>query len=92
MANMTYCRYRNTLSALRDCASDLEDRIYAPPPEDEDGEEVELPSLSREERDAALKLIDECLNIVALITDYTGIDDLDMLMNTPLSSRLKGFK
>lgn len=48
MSNMSYCRFQNTLSDLRDCADALE----------EDDE-----PLSSEEARAAIKLIEECFRI-----------------------------
>ena len=46
MANMSYCRFRNTLADLRDCYNALDD------------EGIE--NLSHEEKRAAIKLIQTC--------------------------------
>jgi SepF-like predicted cell division protein (DUF552 family) len=51
MSNMSYCRFRNTLSDLRDCGDALEDI---------DGD---LSELSEEEADAAKRLIEMCRQI-----------------------------
>jgi hypothetical protein len=54
--NMTYCRFENTLEALRDCRDAL-------------GESCDpLASLSDSERLAAAKLLELCKE---LVTDYT---------------------
>lgn len=51
MANMTYCRFRNTLNDLRDCSEAL----------DEIG--GDLDELPEEERRAAKRLIELCLQV-----------------------------
>jgi hypothetical protein len=48
MSNMSYCRFQNTLSDLRDCADALED---------ED-------PISEDEAKAALSLVKECIAII----------------------------
>jgi hypothetical protein len=60
MSNMSYCRWQNTLSDLRDCAASLEERD----------------SLSREERAAALATLQLCATMLeelglSLDTDLT---------------------
>lgn len=58
--NMGYCRFRNTLEALRECYDDVPDWFGSM-----GGEE-----LSQEEKSAALKLLRLC----ALIADdYSGV-------------------
>ncbi len=52
MSNMSYCRFQNTLSDLRDCQEALNEGCL-----DRDDE------LSTEEREAALKLIKRCTKI-----------------------------
>ncbi len=54
MSNMSYCRFRNTLIDLRDCADTLEDI---------NGEGDH--NLSTEERRAALALLEICSLIAA---------------------------
>lgn len=63
MSNMSYCRFRNTLSDLRDC----EDAMS----EDQDGEE-----LSVEEKQARKSLIKLCQKIVL---DYSDPKDIESL-------------
>lgn len=48
MSNMSYCRWQNTLSDLRDCAASLEERD----------------ALSREERAAALATLQLCATML----------------------------
>jgi len=47
MGNMSYCRFRNTLTDLKDCEENLDD----------------IAGLDDEERKAALKLIKACQRI-----------------------------
>lgn len=73
MANMSYCRFRNTLAALRDCASVL-DSLLNDPAHGEDAA-----ALSDEELAAAVNLGLECLGIVeglAMVASNGSIDDL----------------
>jgi len=51
MANMSYCRFQNTLAALRDCGDELENI------------EGNLAELSKEEARAADRLIEMCKQI-----------------------------
>jgi hypothetical protein len=53
MANMSYCKFRNTLSDLRDCMDTLEDE--GPLEESED--------VSKEEAAACANLIELCTEI-----------------------------
>jgi hypothetical protein len=55
MSNMSYCRFRNTLSDLRDCQETLNG---------EDGYYETKGDLSKEELSAALSLIRRCREIV----------------------------
>lgn len=65
MPNMSYCRYRNTLLALQDCA----DFII--------GNEAEEDDLSEEESLAKAKIIELCCEIAK----YKGeIDEDDFLV------------
>ena len=52
MANMSYCRFQNTLLALQDCKEALD--------EIQDGNEEELPKKGSEEYWAMLHLICHC--------------------------------
>lgn len=58
MSNMSYCRFRNTLSDLQDCEEALE--------------EVGIPSddaLSTEEARAAVQLVETCFRIARVFAD-----------------------
>lgn len=57
MANMSYCRFQNTLNDLRDCANALEEL--------QENEVMPLPGgeLSMEEAHAAKRLIELCKTI-----------------------------
>lgn len=63
MSNMTHCRFRNTSKDLVDCQEALEDLIVG------DGQ-----PLSREEFDAAMKLICTCIDIVEVVADAGGVE------------------
>lgn len=54
MANMSYCRFRNTLSDFNDCVNALEHLMY----EDSDD------TISDEEVDAAQSLLQSAFNII----------------------------
>ncbi len=59
MSNMSYCRFRNTLSDLRDCYDDnIED----------------LPTDVEEAR-ARRRLVRLCITIAAEAEDYEGIEE-----------------
>jgi len=59
MSNMSYCRYENTLSDLRDCYNALQE-------EAEDGYQEDAPEeLSEYEARAKKQLIDLCATITA---------------------------
>ena len=68
MANMSYCRFHNTLSDLRDCRAALEDLL--------DGA-ADYP-LSKEELAKAKQLVDECQDIVNLIAVDRNQDEIDL--------------
>lgn len=82
MANMSYCRYRNTLRDLDDCVNDLELRVFGTPEEDEDtGETLEMQPLSKEEAKAAYDLVMKALDMVRLFADNMGINEIDDLQD-----------
>ncbi len=54
MANMSYCRFHNTLLALRDCKEALDNAA---------DDEEELPREGSEERWAMVRLIEVCKQI-----------------------------
>lgn len=66
MANMSYCRFRNTYGDLRDCASELEDTGY------------DVSQCHEEEQDAAHDLLKLCFKILnnapAHVLEQLGID------------------
>ena len=59
MANMSYCRFRNTLDDLRDCREAIANR-----------EEI-----SHEEKNAARELIRECASLVEYIGCSTELSE-----------------
>jgi hypothetical protein len=62
MTNMSYCRFRNTLIDLQDCAEELEtmyDNGYC--------------DLDQEEIQAAIHLIEQCENILSVSDDYLDL-------------------
>lgn len=77
MTNMSYCRYRNTLRDLGDCADDMEERLH--PRFSQDDNDMPCSPLSKEEAHAAKKLLLKCLDIVNLAMEETGIEDLEDL-------------
>jgi hypothetical protein len=65
MANMSHCRFRNTLTDLHDCEEHMGDRVEGEcctPPEEDDGY-CECESLSKKEAQARLSLIRLCRDI-----------------------------
>ena len=64
MANMSYCRFENTLRDFQDCAIDLEARYD----EQDDSE------LSLTERFAKKHLIQACLNLLTLAVEARDPD------------------
>ena len=66
MSNMSYCRFQNTLHALRDCRGALEDLFE---PEDEEHREA---ILSREEAHAASELIELAIALADKWADHDG--------------------
>lgn len=63
--NMSYCRFQNTATDLRDCRGALQDM--------RDGNTDE--PLSRDERDAAMHLVSICADILELIREQAGIEE-----------------
>lgn len=59
--NMSYCRFQNTLLAVKECAGDLGDMI------DGHGE-----PLSREERRACVELAEEMIEFLRMLDDSSG--------------------
>jgi hypothetical protein len=69
MSNMSYCRFRNTLSDLRDCLDALDALVSCDVTEDAD------PSLSDDELEAAKALVALC----AHITTRVAIESLEQI-------------
>jgi hypothetical protein len=70
MTNMSYCRFHNTLVALRDCEGVLEDMVDGDPRK-----------LSDEELIAAQQLAATCVNIVQILAERGAVDfgpDMDL--------------
>jgi|CXWK01.1.fsa_nt_gi hypothetical protein len=65
MGNMGYCRFRNTLSDLRDCKEALEELFEKKGDDD---------TLNREEEEAAKQLVATCIEIVGLVAEYESVD------------------
>lgn len=62
---MSYCRFQNTLSDLRDCQAALEDLFMGC------GD-----PLSRDEQAAAVELVEVARQVVALVAEEAGVDEL----------------
>lgn len=63
MANMSYCRFHNTLIDFQDCAEELLEQMFSP-------EETE--PLSREELGKAFELLDSMVDLLEEL--YVEID------------------
>lgn len=61
--NMSYCRYRNTLTDLGDCASDIEERINGGATDE----------LSREEFEAACQLLRRAQSMLGAIREAVDV-------------------
>ncbi len=64
MANMSYCRWENTLADLRDCANDLEERL---------GDPGESPPLDSRELEAAISMF----HLMREMLDSVDVEDWD---------------
>lgn len=69
MANMSYCRFRNTLQDLQDCSNALQE-IIDNCGIDEDGEK-----LSFDERRAASNMYDLCQKFMSLYEEMEEIEE-----------------
>ena len=77
MANLAYCRFRNTARDLKDCSDALEELLAGNPFNvlDDEGSGFEkLAKLSPEEGDAAIRLIQTAFDIVNLVADCCALD------------------
>lgn len=72
MANMSYCRFENTLSALRDCQFTLAEMADI---------QEEVQPLSRTELVAARALVETCYDILESVLDGAG-SSLDELLES----------
>lgn len=68
MANMSYCRFRNTLLDLNDCLSALQEII------DNDGVNQYGKKLDFEERRAASNMYDACQEFISLYEEMEEIE------------------
>ena len=59
--NMSYCRFQNTLLAVKECAGDLGDMI-----------EGQGEPLSREERKACVELAEEMIEFLRMLDESSG--------------------
>ena len=59
--NMSYCRFRNTLLAVRECAGDIGDMI-----------EGRGEAFSREERKACVELAEEMIEFLQMLDESSG--------------------
>lgn len=64
MANMTYCRFRNTLGDFEDCIDEIESRLQF-------GDDHKL---SREEMEAARALIERAARLLNIVADEQNTD------------------
>jgi hypothetical protein len=70
--NMSYCQFRNTVQAVRQCRETLEALFSSSVEDCED-----LP-LSRDEHDAAKLLVDECISLVLEVASNISGSDIDL--------------
>ena len=66
MANMSYCRFQNTLNELRDCAAALDEQMN----------DESVPKLSDDERYAALVMMEVMANMLNAIGIEVDSHDL----------------
>jgi len=59
--NMSYCRFQNTLLAVKECSGDLGDMI-----------EGQGEPFSREERKACVELVEEMVEFLRMLDDASG--------------------
>lgn len=64
MANMSYCRFQNTLTDFEDCSTSLAEAF-----------EGDLGKLSREELRAAIRLVEEARDLVNMVRDMADVDE-----------------
>ena len=73
MSNMSYCRFQNTVSDLRDCQEALENLVNGVG--EEKGDEV---ALSDSETASAKNLLSTALGLIRLVSETTGKDMEDI--------------
>jgi len=66
MSNMSYCRFQNTLHDLDDCKDAVEELVI-----DDDSKRS---ALSREEVEAAVKLVETCTNLLLILSEEMACD------------------
>lgn len=64
MPNMSYCRFRNTLRDLQDCASTIEDMARG-----------EAPPLSKDEREAFVGLLRTMGSVLEIVCSEGGVEE-----------------
>lgn len=69
MANMSYCRFRNTLRDLIDCLSAIQEIV------DNDGVNKYGEKLDLEERRAASNMYDVCQDFISLYEEMEEIEE-----------------
>lgn len=69
MANMSYCRFRNTLQDLQDCSNALQEII------DNSGVDEYGEKLSFDERRAASNMYDLCQEFISLYEEMEDIEE-----------------
>lgn len=69
MANMSYCRFRNTLHDLIDCLSAIQEIV------DNDGVNEYGEKLDLEERRAAKNMYDACQEFISLYEEMEEIEE-----------------
>lgn len=68
MTNMSYCRFRNTASDLSECADAIDDMICG-----------EAPPLSKDERDAFVRLLQTMSTLLEAVCSSAGIEEDEVL-------------
>jgi hypothetical protein len=80
--NMSYCRFQNTLTDLRDCKNALEEILG-------NDTDTEVDALSRDEEEAAIDLISLANDIVLMIRENLGLGDRDDLTDSDIAAHIR---
>lgn len=81
MANMSYCRFQNTARDLDDCQQALEDFLA--------GAAENGTGLSREELQAARRLIRTAIDIAQIIGEELHTDDIEAISDKQIAKLLE---